>query len=672
MVTEELDRRAKAQLSSLGRKRIPHLRRSPHPALHNVQYLDLMRAFFGAILEHVQFQWSFHQANLMSSSQPFRPCSGDMASSFRRDLIYSISLVLAFFQDNPEKSILGRAKSSVPAPSTTEQIFQIWGQSGGTFGSPHASPTSPTLSRLRTPSENQVEIRRRLDEISNLMAQIEPSTEITQIQELQNRTEVLTGENMQLVGAPRPAYGVRTMSQARDMSFLCRILLCKWAGGKKGRDDGLYHFLVDKYSSKCHSYTVDSPSSLWTIDTGLPDIQRWYQHSSIWAKHSNASNSTYGSFSVTFEGISIAFTGNTPPSTDKQNFSVFIDESYAYAEYMQWFLSPMLEEGKHTITLTGMHETDVDYALVSVGNQTTVIGKDIVVDSLSDGIVWVGNWQTNTSTLLTDIAGPYIVHRPLGNSTKDSRTVGNSFSFQFTGTNVSVFGIQRNSVVGAISADFRVDEGEITTFSTTSARSGNDLANTVFFSSPILDTGVHMLVMNITVVTGDQSLKLDYITYSDQVSNNYGSSSPSSSSASASGSNRPSGSSTSDSTPKATNSNRIVEDNPDQSDLHQTVPAPSKKEQKSQTWRQRGGISAEGSTSTAGSSPTSPTLSRPRSASENQAEIRRRLDEISSLMAQIEQPSTEITHMQGLQNRIEMLTEENSRLMEVLPPAYAI
>ncbi len=100
---------------------------------------------------------------------------------------------------------------------------------------------------------------------------------------------------------------------------------------------------------------------------------------------------------------------------------------------MQWFLSPTLEEGNHTITLTGMDGTDVDYALVGVGNQTTVIGKDVLVDSPSDSIIWVGDWQTNTSTLLTDITVPYIVHRPLGNSTKDSRTVGDSFSFQFTG-----------------------------------------------------------------------------------------------------------------------------------------------------------------------------------------------------------------------------------------------
>ncbi len=93
-----------------------------------------------------------------------------------------------------------------------------------------------------------------------------------------------------------------------------------------------------------------------------------------------------------------------------------------------------------------------------------------------------------------------------------------------------------------------------------------------------------------------------------------------------------------------------------------------------QVWRQSGGILVEGSTSTAGSSHASPssTLSRPRSASENQAEIRRRLDEISSLMAQIAQPSTEITHVQELQNRIETLTEENTRLMGIPPPAYGI
>ncbi len=142
----------------------------------------------------------------------------------------------------------------------------------------------------------------------------------------------------------------------------------------------------------------------------------------------------------TLIGFSIAFTGNTPPSYNRQNFSVFIDEAYAYvasypsrAEYMQWFMSPTLEEGTHTITLTEMDATDVDYALIGVGNQTTALGKDILVDDTSDSIVWTGDWQTNTSTLLTDFTEPYIVRRPLGNSTKDSRTVGDSFSFQFTG-----------------------------------------------------------------------------------------------------------------------------------------------------------------------------------------------------------------------------------------------
>ncbi len=79
----------------------------------------------------------------------------------------------------------------------------------------------------------------------------------------------------------------------------------------------------------------------------------------------------------------------------------------------------------------------------------------------------------------------------------------------------------------------------------------------MFFSSPILDYGVHTLVMNITAVAGDQSLKLDYITYSDQESNGKNSSSPSSS-ASPSSSNLHSGSSTSDSAPKVTNSKQIV------------------------------------------------------------------------------------------------------------------
>ncbi|KAK0443899.1 uncharacterized protein EV420DRAFT_1649011 [Desarmillaria tabescens] len=479
-----------------------------------------------------------------------------------------------------------------------------------------------------------------------------------------------------------------------------------------------------------------SPSSLWTHSNG----QLWYQNYSSWAKHSNASTSTYGSFSVTFEGVSIAFTGNTPGTANKQNFSVSIDGGDAYvasypsqAEYIQWYMSPTLEEGNHTITLTEMDSIDVDYALIGVGNQTTVLNKDILVDDTSDSIVWTGDWQTNTSTL-AHITRVYVDNHPLGNSTKDSTIVGDSFSFQFTGTNISVFGIQRNSIVGVISANISVDGGKTTTFSTTSTRSGNDLANTMFFSSPILSSGIHTLIMNITEVTGDQSLKLDYLTYSDQVSDGDSSPSPSSS-ASSSSSNSPSGSSLSYSPPKTTNSKGIVggavggviallliiagalfwwrrkkrahhkanlislsepfpcsfdvcpafiffptltffQDTPDQSAGRQaepSVPTPSTTEKNFKTRRQSGGTPVVGFASTAGSShvsPSSPILSRPRSASENQAETRRRLDEINSLIAQIEHPSNEMTQIQELQNRIEMLTEENTRLMGVPPPAY--
>ncbi len=62
-------------------------------------------------------------------------------------------------------------------------------------------------------------------------------------------------------------------------------------------------------------------------------------------------------------------------------------------------MSPTLEEGNHTITLSELDNIDVDYAIVAVGNQTTVQGKDILVDDTSNAIAWTGDWQTNTSTL---------------------------------------------------------------------------------------------------------------------------------------------------------------------------------------------------------------------------------------------------------------------------------
>ncbi|KAK0243379.1 hypothetical protein EDD85DRAFT_786286 [Armillaria nabsnona] len=456
-----------------------------------------------------------------------------------------------------------------------------------------------------------------------------------------------------------------------------------------------------------------SPSSVWGSSHG----QLWYQNYSHWAKNADASTSTYGSFSVTFEGISIAFTGNTPGTSNKQDFSVSIDGAEAYvasypspAEYLQWYMSPTLEEGNHTVTLSEMDNIDVDYAIVAVGNQTTVQGKDILVDDTSNAIAWTGDWQTNTSTL-AHVTRVFVDNHPLGNSTKDSSTAGDSFSFQFTGTNVSVFGAQRLSIIGSISADFSVDGGKTTTFPTTSNASGNDIANTMFFSSSILASGTHMLFMNITEVSGDQTFILDYITYSDQVSHDNSPPSPTSSSGS-SGTNTPSSSGTNSSysPPKTTafagivggavgggvaliliigaliwwlrrkrtyhkaNSTSLSKSNIDQFVLRQadlSALTPSARE-KNLVWLQTGGTSVVGSSSTrtVGLPPMSPSSSQPQAAAENQAEIRRRLDEINRLMVQMEQPSNETAQIQELQTQIEMLTEENTRLMGVPPPAY--
>ncbi|KAK0207075.1 hypothetical protein DFS33DRAFT_1273405 [Desarmillaria ectypa] len=214
--------------------------------------------------------------------------------------------------------------------------------------------------------------------------------------------------------------------------------------------------------------------------------------------------------------------------------SVSIDGADAYVascpsqgEYMQWYISPTLEEGDHAITPTEMDNTDVDYATVGVGNQTTAL---VIVSS---------GPETGRQYEYPHITKIYVDNHPLGNSMKNSRTVGESFfSFQFIGTNVSEFRIQGNSIVGVISADFSVDEEK------TSTRSGNDIATTMFFLSPILNSGIRTLIMDITEVAGDQSLMLDYITYPDQVSNGNSSSSSSSSSGSSSP-NSPSGSSSS-------------------------------------------------------------------------------------------------------------------------------
>ena len=198
--------------------------------------------------------------------------------------------------------------------------------------------------------------------------------------------------------------------------------------------------------------------------------------------------------------------------------------------YRQWFQSPTLVDGLHSVTVTNCSNgTIIDYAAIEVGNRTNLTQSTVVVDNESSSISYSGHWTRNTSEL---ISGSLSKGYPYGNSTHRSSTLGDTFTFRFTGalvefprnvdeeslifvagTSVSVYGVFRWSNIGVLAATYTLDGATIPQIhNITSAFVNQEEPNFLHYSMNNLLPGNHTLIGNITTAK-NQTFILDYITY---------------------------------------------------------------------------------------------------------------------------------------------------------------
>ncbi|KIM46780.1 hypothetical protein M413DRAFT_422146 [Hebeloma cylindrosporum] len=279
----------------------------------------------------------------------------------------------------------------------------------------------------------------------------------------------------------------------------------------------------------------------WTLST----LVQWYSQTSNYPGF--ATDTVFGSFTLEFEGTSIAFIGNTPENffAESQIATVSIDGGRAYnttygttapPAYVQWYQSPTLADGKHNITISHLAGTAVDLALITVGPKTSLQGKTLIVDDDNSAIQYSGTWSSNTSPFN---AGTLPDGFPVGNSTHRSTTLGDTITFRFTGesifgiksdrlsykigTSVSVYGIFSWVQVGSLTATYTLDGTtvpqtySVTTRSPQFMEDYGEASNYILFSSETLAAGDHTLVINITQCI-NQTFILDYITYAPSFS----------------------------------------------------------------------------------------------------------------------------------------------------------
>ncbi|CAA7262076.1 unnamed protein product [Cyclocybe aegerita] len=231
-----------------------------------------------------------------------------------------------------------------------------------------------------------------------------------------------------------------------------------------------------------------------------------------------------GTLQAKFQGTSIAFFGVTPPANLSQNLTIAIDDNAPYNSsysdpnpqtYRQWYQSPQLSDGAHTVTLSNLAGTSFDFAVVNVGPDTPLVGQPVIADNDDSGFTFNGTWQRNLAGFNS---GPNADGFAFHNSTHDTWSVGSGFTYRFTGKSAAVYGIFTWANLGLLSLTFTLDGAPLSKDFRVSSDTPQFVSeigqqqNFLFHSYDFLESTDHTLVVNITQCI-NQTFSFDYITY---------------------------------------------------------------------------------------------------------------------------------------------------------------
>ncbi|KAF8891350.1 hypothetical protein BD779DRAFT_198630 [Infundibulicybe gibba] len=259
-------------------------------------------------------------------------------------------------------------------------------------------------------------------------------------------------------------------------------------------------------------------------------LSRWYGGSSMWPTPATGFNGSsgilYGSLDFAFHGTAVALYGNTP-RIGLRNATVSIDGGSSYNSsfpnptsqtYLQWYQSPQLSEGNHTISLTNLADVSVDFIVVTAGPDTPLSGQTIIVDDDDPSIHYIGSWGYDKTLFNSDPSTINPEGFPFHNGTHRSLMEGNALAFEFSGTSIGVFGIFDFSVFGNLSIIFDLDsQSTPLTYAvgpdTLEFKAGvGRRPNFPYFSRASLAEGNHTLTINITQ-SNEIPFILDFLTY---------------------------------------------------------------------------------------------------------------------------------------------------------------
>ncbi|KAG6813238.1 hypothetical protein H0H92_012875 [Tricholoma furcatifolium] len=280
--------------------------------------------------------------------------------------------------------------------------------------------------------------------------------------------------------------------------------------------------IIDSASSDIDYTSTGPQSGAWVVE----DDQTSFNGSSTWSPQPGE-----GCLEVTFTGTSIAFFGQSPRAPIKsQAMTVTIDGGTSWqtrfdpqqaGSYYQWWQSPSLDEGTHTIRLDSLTETSVDYMVVSCSGSSLQAGQPVIIDDADASFVYNGSgWGEVVGTgQFEDSEGQFSVS-PFQNTTHQSGNIGDSATVTFIGSSVTLYGLLPNSNAGVLSVQYTLDSSGSTTQtyqitpSTMSSDAGSSTAfqNYILYTNDSLDAGQHSLTIQISS-SRNIPLVLDYLVY---------------------------------------------------------------------------------------------------------------------------------------------------------------
>ncbi|KAJ7584232.1 hypothetical protein C8J56DRAFT_1028154 [Mycena floridula] len=188
--------------------------------------------------------------------------------------------------------------------------------------------------------------------------------------------------------------------------------------------------------------------------------------------------------------------------------------------YGQFYQSPTLDDTAkiHTINATFIgpeNSIELDYIAVSPGKETPLLGRTLMVDDMYSGLSFGPGWVT-TETVFNLFSGFNYTALPFQNTTHTASTPGSMFSFSYTGSSLSIYGVFNRDQLGSYELTSTIDD-ELPVSKTFDARNGLTLGalqqqlNFVLFSRE-LEAGHHTATFTLSKCI-NQTLIVDYITY---------------------------------------------------------------------------------------------------------------------------------------------------------------